>query len=150
MILPNAIEAYIGDCKLMDYCLSESHPIGKHKARVFMSALDFGLANFEELKARILDNILKNDAILIEKNEFGILYVVDIVIENPPKQTAVRTSWIFRTNENFPRLTSCYVIPQYFIAVRCSGFDQSYTQTKTSQRGVGYYCGSVRSKYFFG
>ena len=111
MTLPNAIEAYIDNRKLIDYCLSESHPVGKHKARVFMSALAFGLANFKELKAHILDNVLKNDAILIEKNEFGILYVIDIVIENPPKQAAVRTSWIFRTNENFPRLTSCYVIP---------------------------------------
>jgi hypothetical protein len=37
--LPNAEKAVVEVRKLRDYCLSPEHPRGKHKARVFASAL---------------------------------------------------------------------------------------------------------------
>lgn len=110
MILLNANRAFIDDRKLMDYCLSESHPIGKHKAKVFKSALGFSIEHFQQLKDAILQSILKNEANFTESNQYGDLYVVDIEVENPPKKALVRTSWIVRFDEDFPRLTSCYVI----------------------------------------
>ena len=110
MTLPNAERAFIDNRKLIDYCLSENHPIGKHKARVFMSALGFSLENFQELKEGILNEIIHQKATLIEINQFGDLYVVDVNISNPPQQATVRTSWIIRKNEDYPRLTSCYII----------------------------------------
>lgn len=36
MPLPNIENAYIDDRKLIDYCLSETHPVGKHKARCYV------------------------------------------------------------------------------------------------------------------
>jgi hypothetical protein len=110
MFLPNAQNAFIDDRKLIDYCLSENHPIGKHKARVFMSALGFSLEHFQELKGGILNEILESEATQTEINQYGVLYVVDVNIKNPPKEAIVRTSWIVRKDEDFPRLTSCYVI----------------------------------------
>jgi hypothetical protein len=110
MLLPNVENVYIDDRKLIDYSLSETHPVGKHKARVFKSALDFSVENFQDLKESILEEILKKEAIITGTNLYGTLYVVDVYIENPPKQAFVRTSWIVKTNEDFPRLTSCYVI----------------------------------------
>lgn len=110
MILPNAENAFIDDRKLIDYCLSESHPVGKHKARVFISALGFSVENCQDLKNAILINIQNNEATITEINQYGALYVVDISAENSPKNAIVRTSWIIKTDENFPRLTSCYVI----------------------------------------
>ena len=47
--------------KLIDYCLSESHPIGKHKARVFILVLGFSVENYQDLKNAILINIQNND-----------------------------------------------------------------------------------------
>ena len=85
MLLPNVENAYIDDRKLIDYCFSETHPIGKHKARVFMSALDFSLENFQDLKASILIEIFEKEAIITEINQYGTLYVVDVFVENPPK-----------------------------------------------------------------
>lgn len=110
MPLLNANQAFIDDRKLMDYCLSESHPIGKHKAKVFKSALGFSVEHFQQLKEAILQAILKNEANFTESNQYGELYVVDIEVENPPQKALVRTSWIVRFDEDFPRLTSCYVI----------------------------------------
>ncbi|MBB3837058.1 hypothetical protein FHS57_001052 [Runella defluvii] len=82
----NANRAFIDDRKLMDYCLSESHPIGKHKAKVFKSALGFSIEHFQQLKNAILQSILKNEANFTESNQYGDLYVVDIEVENPPKK----------------------------------------------------------------
>jgi hypothetical protein len=110
MPLLNFENAYIDDRKLIDYCLSENHPVGKHKARVFKSALDFSLENFQDLKESILSEIREKEAVMTEINQYGTLYVVDIEVENPPKHAFVRTSWIIRVDENFPRLTSCYII----------------------------------------
>jgi len=110
MILPNTDNAFIDDKKLIDYCLSESHPVGKHKARVFISVLGFSVENYQDLKNAILINIQNNEATMTEINQYGALYDVDVSVENPPKSALVRTSWIVKTDENFPRLTSCYVI----------------------------------------
>jgi hypothetical protein len=42
MKLPNAEKAFIDNKKLLDYCLNPLHEEGKHKARVFQSALGIG------------------------------------------------------------------------------------------------------------
>ncbi len=110
MQLPNAKNAFIDDRKLIDYCLSESHPVGKHKARVFKADLNYGLKDFGKLKNAILDQATRDNAVLIESNLYGDLYVLDVILNNPPQQAKVRTSWIVRADEDFPRLTSCYVL----------------------------------------
>ncbi len=35
---------------------------------------------------------------------------MDFDMENEDKTATVRTSWIIRIDEDFPRLTSCYVL----------------------------------------
>jgi len=40
MKLPNGEHAIVDIVKLRDYALSQHHPRGRHKARVFLSALD--------------------------------------------------------------------------------------------------------------
>lgn len=110
MQLPNAQDAFIDDRKLMDYCLSEFHPVGKHKARVFKAALNYGLEDFNKLKAAILEQATKDAAVLTQSNQYGDLYVLDLILNNPPKQAKVRSSWIVKAEEDFPRLTSCYVL----------------------------------------
>lgn len=109
MKLPNVENAFIDDRKLIDYSLSESHPVGKHKARVFKAVLNYGLENFAQLKNEILQQVTKHNAVLIQSNEYGDLYVLALILDNPPKQAKVRTSWIVKAGEDFPRLTSCYV-----------------------------------------
>jgi len=42
--LPHGNEAILDIRKIEDYCLSSSHPRGRHKARVFREALDLSAA----------------------------------------------------------------------------------------------------------
>lgn len=48
---PNREYAIVEIDKIAGYCLNPEHPEGKHKARVFKSALDLNLDDAEELQA---------------------------------------------------------------------------------------------------
>lgn len=109
MKLPNHENAVISIEKLRDYCLNDDHPRGKHKALVFKSALDLEKKDSELLKTIILDSLNTNDAIETFRDIYGIRYTVDITCIRNDKQAVIRTIWITKTNENFPRLTTCYV-----------------------------------------
>lgn len=109
MLLPFAEKAYINDQKLTDYCLSETHITGKHKARVFKSVLNITVDNYLLLKEAILAAVLSNEAQFGGSNQQGNLYVVDFVMTHEGKQATVRTAWIIVYNESFPRLTSSYI-----------------------------------------
>ena len=55
MKLPNAHRAVVDVMKLRDYCLNPRHEDGKHKARVFASALGLNETDAEWLRDRLLE-----------------------------------------------------------------------------------------------
>jgi hypothetical protein len=57
MKLPNGDQAEISMQKLIGYCLNPEHPSGKHKARVFESAL--GIMKLSSKKSHHLVKYLK-------------------------------------------------------------------------------------------
>ena len=110
MKLPNSERAVVDIQKLRDYCLSSGHPRGRHKARVFLSALGLTAENAEELRDILLLAVRVNDATPIEQDGYGQRYVVDFQMQTSSGKTMIRSGWIIRRGENFPRLTSCYVL----------------------------------------
>ena len=110
MKLPNPHQAVIDDSKLLDYCLNFDHVDGKHKARVFKSALNLTSENFQELKLALLEAIKKFDAIPDKKNPYGQKYIINFPITRENKTAMIHSVWIIRNNEQFPRLITCYVI----------------------------------------
>ena len=110
MILPNAASAFIDDTKLVEYCLNFEHEEGKHKARVFQSALGITQSNFSVLKIAIIEAIQYENAVLTNEISFGKLYRVDFVMQHQTKNARIRTGWIIKSNEDFPRLITCFVI----------------------------------------
>ncbi|MDO8466017.1 MAG: hypothetical protein Q7S46_12325, partial [Gallionella sp.] len=110
MKLPNADRAVVEIEKLRDYCLSSSHPRGRHKARVFVTALGITADDSEELKQAILSAVITEEATSKERDGYGQRYVVDFSMSRQGKEAVVRSSWIIRSGEDTPRLTSCYVL----------------------------------------
>jgi len=96
--------------KLSDYCLNEQHPRGRHKARVFASALGFTLDDAQFLRQALLRAAVEGDAREGERDEYGRRYVVDWEMSGPRGRATVRSSGIIKHGEDFPRLTSCYVL----------------------------------------
>jgi hypothetical protein len=110
MRLPNADGAVVEIEKLRDYCLSASHPRGRHKARVFATALGITAEHAEELRDAILSAVISEDATSTEGDEYGQRFVVDFTLSRQGRQADIRTTWMIRTAEDYPRLTSCYVL----------------------------------------
>jgi hypothetical protein len=110
MKVPNAEQAIVEIEKLRDYCLSESHPRGKHKARVFASVLGITADDAAELRAAMLAAVRVTEAIAGERDEYGQRYVVDFPMKHHGNEAIIRSTWIIRRGEDTPRLTSCYAL----------------------------------------
>jgi len=90
--------------------LNAHHPEGKHKAKVFASLLGVTHFDAEWLKDQIIVALRVNFAIEQEPSPFGKRYAVDMLISNGEKKVILRTAWIIRNDESFPRLTTCYIV----------------------------------------
>jgi hypothetical protein len=112
MKLPNLDSAFIDRNKLWNYSLNTQHDRGKHKARLFAAILDLGRneTDVEILQTLILEAIQKHEAIPSLLDEYGQRYIVDFPITRNQNTVKVRTSWIIRPDEDFPRLVSCYIL----------------------------------------
>ena len=112
--LPNYERAEISRGKLEGYALNPAHePDGKHKARVFKSALGFDQSTWELLKQKILDELPYHEARQGQIGQWGTPYEVDLPIEGLNGNTAkVRTAWMFKTGTDYPSLTTILVLPK--------------------------------------
>jgi len=114
MRLPNAERAVVDIEKLRDYSLNPNHPEGKHKARVFLAALGFKADNAERLRELILEAILTKEAEPQQPTSYGQRFVVDFQVSGTEKHVetfvTVRSTWMIRNDEDFPRLTSCFIL----------------------------------------
>jgi len=112
MKLPNVNSAFIDRNKLWNYSLNSQHDRGKHKARLFATILDLGKNDndVEVLLNFIQEAILKYDAVPSQLDAYGQRYIVDFPITRNQNTANVRTTWIVRPTEDFPRLVSCYIL----------------------------------------
>ena len=110
MKLPNPERAVVEIDKLRNYCLNPEHRRGRHKARVFAASLGLTSDNADDLRQALLAAVRDNDAMPGEDDGYGKRYVIDFFAKGPAGQATVRSSWIIRRGEDFPRLTSCYVL----------------------------------------
>jgi hypothetical protein len=110
MKLPNGARAIVQIEKLRDYCLSPSHPDGKHKARVFAAALGLGEGNAEWLRDRLLEVAREKECQPTRSTGFGDRYAIEFTLTHSGRSARVLSAWIIRSGEDCPRLVSCYVV----------------------------------------
>ena len=109
MKLPNFRKAVVDSRKLKDYCLNPHHPVGKHKARVFKSALGFQQEDAETLKEQIIDSLLQAEAEKKHEDQFGVRYAVEFPVSNKERKATIVTIWMVPNNNDKPYLITCYV-----------------------------------------
>lgn len=109
-MLPNGDRAVVEIDKLAEYCLNPEHPRGRHKARVFAAAVGFTSDHATELQQALVDAARTQPAVPTDQDDFGRRFVIDFPLRGPKGTAQVRSSWIIRANEDFPRLTSCDVL----------------------------------------
>jgi len=108
-LLPNAEKAVVPLEKSRDYSLDSTHPVGKHKARVFASALGMTKDDALRLREIIRQAVLTNEAVEVGTNKHGTRFVMDFQTLGLKGAITIRTAWIIDAGETIPRLTSCYI-----------------------------------------
>jgi hypothetical protein len=109
MKLPNPEQAIIDSQKLSGYCLNSQHPDGQHKARVFQSVLGLRQENEEELRNALKEALKNCEATFDGQNKYGNKYTIDFPMTRNNQQATIHSVWIVRSDENFPRLVTCYI-----------------------------------------
>jgi hypothetical protein len=110
MRIPNGDKAIVDVAKLRNYCLSMTHSEGKHKARVFRSALGLTEDHVELLREALLKAASSEDAVIGTFDDHGQRYIIDFKLIQGDRAAIVRSTWIIRRTEALPRLTSSFVL----------------------------------------
>ncbi|ETW98041.1 MAG: hypothetical protein ETSY1_20380 [Candidatus Entotheonella factor] len=110
MKLPEGEKAMIPEGKLRNYCLNESHPRGRNKARVFRRALGVTADNPQLLERLIRQSAVEGDAVVLRQDAYGIYYRVELEVEGLHQRERLRTLWIIRHDEEVPRLISAFIV----------------------------------------
>ena len=108
--IPNPDQAVVSMQKLTQYLLSETHAVGKAKAKFFRSQgynennaglLADGLifiANSEEIKKEVA-------------SPYGVKYIIDGNLITPNKnEISIRTVWVIESHDNRPRFVTAYPV----------------------------------------
>ncbi|HEY5238612.1 MAG TPA: hypothetical protein VIJ62_09550, partial [Rhizomicrobium sp.] len=107
--LPNSTQAILDLRKLEDYCLDPKHPRGRHKARVFRELLGIGRNDARWLQCELLLALTDGDAFELSADKFGRRWRLDVTVARQEQRAVIRTLWLIRTGEEFPRFVTCWV-----------------------------------------
>jgi len=108
--LPHGDRAILDVRKIEDYCLSATHPRGRHKARVFRNSLDLERSHAPWLREVFLEAARSGEAPEVAADNWGTQYRLDVSITRHGKSAVIRTIWIVRTGEDVPRFVTCWVL----------------------------------------
>jgi hypothetical protein len=112
MLLPYGIQVdrqQIID-KLTTYSLNFEHKDGRHKARLFRAKLGIVIDNQEVLVLALIEAAQKNEIVYSQVSEYGDKYVIDFDLTTEVGTAKIRSCWIVRFGETYPRLTTVYPI----------------------------------------
>jgi len=108
MELPNRSSAQVPLEKVTDYLLSETHAVGKSKARYFRS-YGFNDATASDLAEKLLKIAQHAPVDSSERSPYGTKYIVDGELETSNGvMIQVRTIWIIENDTEIPRFVTAY------------------------------------------
>ena len=108
--LPHGDKALVDLGKIEDYCLDPLHPRGRHKARVFQSALGLRRSDSAWLRRLLLDAAGSEPAVPLSSDDWGSRWQLDLDVFRSGKHARIRTLWIVRLGEETPRFVTCWVL----------------------------------------
>lgn len=110
--LPGGERAIVDAEKVVGYLLNPDHRVGRHKARVFASALGLALTDADALIAALKAAAMFEEAAHGDIDAFGQRYVIEFEMTHGVKVATIRSSWIIRRGEDFPRFVTAMVAKQ--------------------------------------
>ena len=110
MKLPNGNKAVIDVQKLVGYCLDPEHDEGRHKAHLFELLLGINLENADLLLNAVEQAAVTGEALEGKLDRYGLRFVIDFGLTGPAGAATIRSAWIVRNDEDFPRLVTCFIL----------------------------------------
>ncbi|MHB8380787.1 MAG: DUF6883 domain-containing protein [Candidatus Binataceae bacterium] len=108
MKLPNASRATVPRAKMLEYLLSETHPLGRHKA-VFFTGFGFTRRAWNELSTALVRHACEHEVSLVEDSPFGKRYDIDGIIATPSgRSPRIRSVWFIETASDTPRFVTAF------------------------------------------
>ena len=106
---PRPDQAVVSREKLERYLLNPEHEVGRHKARVFASALGIRQRDWEYLRNRLETAVIEAPVSSVRETPSGGLYELVLAVDGRNGQTRrVMTVWLV-AGEEPPRLVTAYV-----------------------------------------
>lgn len=96
--------------KTLRYCLNPDNPRGRHKARLFASALGLTVVDAAALRGKLLEVARTGNAEIGERDVYGQRYTMEFTMVTGVGRARVRSGWIILRGRREPRLTTCYVV----------------------------------------
>jgi hypothetical protein len=108
MRIPENQNIIILEEKLLNYLFSNSHPIGRFKARFFES-IGFNSSNIDLFMEKLITIVRENEIESIIKTKFGIKFIIDGDLISPGgKLINLRTIWIKEKDEAELKFITAY------------------------------------------
>ena len=104
MLLPGRNEAHVPLSKLVEYRLSETHAVGRSKARCFRGP-GYNEMNVAVPKQDLLSLAQMETVVKVVESPYGTKYVVDGLLETPGGALVV---WIIEMQDSNPVLITAY------------------------------------------
>ena len=106
--LPRGLRLVVEHGKLADYLLSDTHPVGRHKAH-FFRGLGFSIEQADLLREQLLWHGRNQGCTLVEETVFGTKYVVEGRLR-PREDARIRTVWFRENGSSDLRLVTAYPV----------------------------------------
>lgn len=106
--MPNNELSIIAESKITDYLLSNTPPIGKHKAN-FFSRFGFCLSEIETFRNALLQHSHEREIETNEETEYGNKYKLKCEFQTPDNiNPCIVTVWIIENGDESPKLITAY------------------------------------------
>ncbi|MBI4825052.1 MAG: hypothetical protein HY807_01330 [Nitrospirae bacterium] len=110
MKLPDKENAYVPLSKLLNYLLSETHPIGKSKSK-YLRSFGFNETNINLLKYQLTAIAQSEEVKEGISSPHGVKYIIDGFIKTPEGSSInMRTVWIIDKGKTHPRFVTAYPV----------------------------------------
>ena len=107
--LPRADRAVVAREKLEGYLLNRQHEVGRHKARVFASALGIQQRDWQYLRDQLQSAVVDAPARGVRETPWGSLYEVVVAVDGLNGQTRQVMTVLLVAGDDPPRLVTAYV-----------------------------------------
>jgi hypothetical protein len=108
--LPQGERALIDPRKVTCYSLDPQHDEGRHKARLFESLLGIDIQNARLVLDALQQAAVSCEAVAGKLDRYGQRYTIDFEFKGPDGAATIRSAWIVRSDEDFPRLITCFIL----------------------------------------